>query len=260
MSRGGIRSGAGRPRYRLHQSDCLRIDQRWLRYASDWVRHGFSVRGEQVIASKNLQRLRDAPISHVTIEARGMMQDVSVQYTHQGRRWWFECPYCGARRRDLYLAPRDVSWKCRTCLQLVYETDCLPRLDRMLHRREKIEEQLMRCGPWAHKKRARLATLYERLDAKIDGLLGGMIMRHLDRLPPDEIDDALAALPIKSARQSDRTKAPSLDLRMARTGRDLRVGVVMGKGCEEMQKATRVVGQMLDPGSRIKRQALRTSS
>jgi hypothetical protein len=58
-------------------------------------------------------------------DGRTVKQLVTLSETHPtygGSRWWFDCPRCFRRVRDLHLPRNSESFACRHCLGLSYES------------------------------------------------------------------------------------------------------------------------------------------
>ena len=47
---------------------------------------------------------------------------VSSLTRHDGRRWWFTCPFCSRRRGSLHLRGDQELFGCRECLDLTYRS------------------------------------------------------------------------------------------------------------------------------------------
>lgn len=77
-------------------------------------------------------------------------------------RWWLVCTGCAKRRKTLFLWHRS-KLRCRVCLGLVYESQCLTAPKRAAAHRLKIARRIIDCWdasdyppdrPWgAHRKR-----------------------------------------------------------------------------------------------------------
>jgi hypothetical protein len=39
-----------------------------------------------------------------------------------GQRYWMKCPGCGKRVRKLYSPPHKTYFRCRTCYDLIYQS------------------------------------------------------------------------------------------------------------------------------------------
>jgi hypothetical protein len=65
----------------------------------------------------------------ITLELDGAAVAVSLRFDHDetpfGKRAWFRCPVCGARRRHLHVV--DSKLGCRGCHKLLYYEQSLGR-------------------------------------------------------------------------------------------------------------------------------------
>ena len=84
----------------------------------------------QLRAMNNWPAMQDAGGARVTIGLEGgkaRVHEVPLIREPPGalkRRWWLQCPSCGARRRHLYLHQDELA--CRTCHALLFYQQALP--------------------------------------------------------------------------------------------------------------------------------------
>jgi len=60
-------------------------------------------------------------------------------------RYWFKCPKCNQRRRKLSLIKVDDNFPlflCRKCWNLVYQSQNLTQLDRLIHKKQHLLQSL----------------------------------------------------------------------------------------------------------------------
>jgi len=83
----------------------------------------------------------------VIIRIGNHVQPLSVTYTpcgKGGRRPWWNCPACGARRGVLFLRRRN--WGCRGCMGLPYRTQRMSRRDRAIEKATRLHTVLGGSG------------------------------------------------------------------------------------------------------------------
>jgi hypothetical protein len=146
MGRGGYRSGAGRPGWRVKVDACERAD------------------ALGIVASRN----QIAELVHVPCH-------------FGGERSSFLCPSCGRRCRFLYRPPGQWHFECRECLDLAYPVENESRVHRLRRRQRKLEARL---GPHHSKPERmhwrrfwRLREAIEAIDRKLDRILSGQLAR-----------------------------------------------------------------------------------
>ena len=79
----------------------------------------------------------------VTLEVEGKSHHIPLAYTATrfgGRRPWFVCPSCQARRRVLYFSGRGFA--CRSCLDLRYTSEIEDNVARAARRRRRLLDKL----------------------------------------------------------------------------------------------------------------------
>lgn len=193
MGRGGARTGAGRPGYKLKAEHTQRIDVR------DWARRGllrpgsgFSWswhRGDEHTGSIGVNVVSASCVTlrytyTLQNEPRNIADDIPVVRTgcaYGGTRPWFCCPRCARRAAVLYL--RGGRFGCRKCQRVVYASQSEDVLDRMWRKQSKLERWLGKN--WQRPKGMRLRT-YEALRERIwdlergrDEALADFVMRLL---------------------------------------------------------------------------------
>jgi hypothetical protein len=99
-----------------------------------------------------------------------------------GVRYWFGCPYCGARVGVLYLAPGGVYFRCRHCYNLSYRSrNCSgPELWGKNSRQiEKLQSEIKRRSYKGKptKKVQKLCALQRKA-----GIISSQDLAHLNRL------------------------------------------------------------------------------
>lgn len=149
MSRGGYRSGAGRPASFAKTHQFLSLDVRDLRRRGLLrIGHGFSwywSRGDEPCGSVGVS-VTDEPAVHLMYrqndEPRHDVLRLSRTACHLGgSREWFTCPRCGRRVALIYLASGAG---CRRCLRLRYQSQSEDFLDRSWRRTSRILRKLGR--------------------------------------------------------------------------------------------------------------------
>lgn len=144
MGRGGVRRGAGRPRWHLRTEECRQIDVR------HWHRQGALLPGTAWIDGDRL------PL----VEFRVEQEEVNLTYSllsgeppvHQhvlldrtpchygGERPWFLCPACLRRVAIVFL--RRGGFACRRCQELVYASQSEDEFASAWRRQRKVEAKL----------------------------------------------------------------------------------------------------------------------
>jgi hypothetical protein len=174
---GGMRSGAGRPGYRVKAEHLCRVDVReWARRgylrssgAFSWSWH----RGDEPAGSIRVSVHGPAALTleytfATGTDRRGVSERVAIVSTacpYGAARQWFACPRCARRVAVLYL--RGGYFACRVCNQVAYASQSGDRLDRLWRRQSKIESRLGES--WRRPKGMRRRT-YERLLEQVVGL------------------------------------------------------------------------------------------
>ena len=78
-----------------------------------------------------------------TEDGENRQQTITLDYTpcnHGGQRVWFRCPNCRWRRAKLYLG--SSGFYCRKCYRLPYYTQECGEIDRLIHRKHKLERKM----------------------------------------------------------------------------------------------------------------------
>lgn len=196
MSRGGSRSGAGRPAQNIRVESLHRLDVR------DLQRRGLLAPGRAFDWSWTRDRRQTAAVSVSVTEAAvtlryrwGGQGDVvgvplyldRTACRYGGQRPWFACPYCGHRVAIVYLASRR--WGCRHCLRVRYASQSEDAIQRTWRRTRKIEARLAGGENRPHGKPAgmRWAT-FDRLQdelAAIEAQRSADLCTRFARLFPD---------------------------------------------------------------------------
>jgi hypothetical protein len=187
MARGGTRSGAGRPGYRLTAEVARRIDiRRW--HKGGKLRPGSSFSWQWTLDSEVTGSIgvyvRDGYIRlGYSIEGSdGQRHDASqnIKTTvtpchYGGTRPWFECPICHNRAGVLYL--RSGRFACRHCQRVSYRSQSGSAIDRVCNRFHKLEGQVL-AGRQKWKRRRKFDALlnqYESASLEFDLLLAQRI-------------------------------------------------------------------------------------
>lgn len=171
MSRGGMRSGAGRPGWhaktagkltvdvrRLHREGCLSAQYRLTWQWSTGATIGLETSPDEVTLT---YRYKDREGDWRDVNQRVAITRTPCHYG--GSRPWFACPRCRERVAILYLWNVPV---CRKCARLVYLSQVEDPIDRSWRRSRKIAKRLGQdADAWMAPRRPkgmRLAT-FERL-------------------------------------------------------------------------------------------------
>ncbi len=182
MSRGGSRSGAGRPGYRLKAEQSRRIDIR------RWQKGGFLVegrsfswqwtRGEEKTGNIGVWVVNGSIRLNYSIDGTDASQRIAVTSTpcnYGGSRQWFCCPVCHGRAALLYL--RSGRFACRTCQRVSYTSQSGSEIDRVCNRFHRLNEIMMASKPkwqrWATREKLtdRYMVASEQFDLAIYGRL-----------------------------------------------------------------------------------------
>lgn len=174
MARGGTRSGAGRPGYRLTAEIARRIDiRRW--HKGGELRPGSSFSWQWTMDSEVTARIGVYVLEGYirlgySIEGSdGQRHDASqnIKTTatpchYGGTRPWFECPICHNRAGVLYL--RSGRFACRHCQRVSYRSQSGSAIDRVCNRFHKLDTLVMAGKP----KWQRWATYGRLLDRHLE--------------------------------------------------------------------------------------------
>lgn len=174
MGTGGMRCGAGRPRYRAKAEQLCRVDVReWARRgylrgagAFSWSWH----RGDQPAGSIGVSVHGPAALTlgytfGTGKDARDVAERLNLVSTpcgYGGQRQWFACPRCGRRVAILYL--RGGYFACRLCKRVAYSSQSEDAIGRLWRRQGKIEKRL--GEDWQRPRGMRQRT-YDRLFAEL---------------------------------------------------------------------------------------------
>ncbi len=172
MPRGGSRFGAGRPRLKAKDSECLKIDARHFKRAgvlSVGVSRSWVWSCPETGAQKAAIGFRVAQGAvHLDFQCAGqpVNQRVNLMSTAchlGGARSWFACPCCGRRVAVLFLRWRRFA--CRRCNQVAYRSQSEDACGRSWIKQRRIEARL---GPEATRPRYMRQSTYERLLLALD--------------------------------------------------------------------------------------------
>lgn len=170
MSKGGSRSGAGRPGYKVKAEQLQRVDVRtWAKcgllgsagaFSWAWDRGGDPTGSIGVyVESKAALSLR------YTFTTKGEERDVceriniaNTACNFGGTRAWFCCPRCPKRVAVLYI--RTGRFACRHCQRVAFSSQSEDAIDRSWRNQRKLEARL--GGKWQRPTGMRLHT-YQRL-------------------------------------------------------------------------------------------------
>ena len=166
MSRGGYRSGAGRPAYKLQTNGTRRIDVRYL------ARLGYlnAPNNSSLCWSRNGESFGNIgihvePRSHITLrytvtvneQSKTYSDRVELTYTacnYGNSRPWFLCPRCDKRIATLFM--RNGSFACRHCQKVAYSSQSDSAIDRSWRIQRKIEARI--GERWQRPKGMHLST------------------------------------------------------------------------------------------------------
>lgn len=189
MAKGGARSGAGRPGYRLTAEAAKKIDiRRW--HKGGYLRPGASFNwqwtlDDKVTGSIGVSVRGDCVRLNYCIGGHdGKLRDASQNITttatrchYGGSRLWFECPVCHARAGLLYL--RIGRFACRHCQRVSYRSQSGSAIDRVCNRFHKLDALVMAGKPkwqrWATFDR--LCHRYERASEHFEAVIGRQLAR-----------------------------------------------------------------------------------
>lgn len=162
MGKGGTRSGAGRPGWRVKAEHCRSIDVR--RFAALGVLKpgtwGWEWRDPETKALQGSIGLHSASTGlrlQYTLNGEARSQHVPLTRTAcqlGGDRPWFLCPRCGRRVAVLYL--RASGFACRHCQKVTYASQCADAIGRTWIKQRKLERRL--GEHWARPPNMRSAT------------------------------------------------------------------------------------------------------
>lgn len=193
MSRGGSRSGAGRPAMHVKSEHCRRIDvRRWHREGIlqpgsagtwQWSDPG---NGERRAAIGYRSDGGSLTLTY-SIDGCPLAQTLWLSQSvcnYGGARPWFICPIRGERVAVLFL--RAGRFACRHCQRISYASQSGDSIDRTWRKQSKAEAKL---GPnWQRPKgmhdttRERLLSIIwdceERREMALAGYLDTMMRRH----------------------------------------------------------------------------------
>jgi hypothetical protein len=158
VSKGGRRSGAGRPRQRAVVEQFWNVDVRKL------------YRNTLLCEARPTLRLTAGAVAEVRYDQVALryvangdvrQQMVGIERTrcnYGGDRPWFRCPSCSRRVAILYL--RGALYLCRHCHSLAYRTQREDLCDRAWSRQRKIERRL---GKELSRPKGMRQVTYDRL-------------------------------------------------------------------------------------------------
>lgn len=162
MGKGGTRSGAGRPGWRVKAEHCKSIDVR--RFAAHGVLKPGSWGWEWRDPETKAQRASIGVLTASTglrlqyaLNGEPMSQHVPLTRTacgFGGHRPWFLCPRCGRRVAVLYL--RASGFACRHCQMVSYASQCADAIGRTWIKQQKLERRLGKL--WARPPYMHTAT------------------------------------------------------------------------------------------------------
>lgn len=147
MSRGGYRSGAGRPGWEALAGQCLSLDVRRL-HRTDALRVGRDVH----LQWEKRGAVRRAVDVRFTVVSTGLTLRVNDESGEQfiplertrcnfgGTRVWFGCPHCGGRVALLYM--RSGRFACRRCQRVSYGSQLGYATEGAWSKQRKAEAQL----------------------------------------------------------------------------------------------------------------------
>jgi len=157
MARGGSRSGAGRPGYRIKAEQTRRIDIR------RWQKGGYLVdgrsftwqwtRGEEKTGNIGVWVVGGSIRLNYAVNGTDASQRIVTTSTpchYGGSRQWFSCPVCHGRSALLYL--RSGRFACRTCQRISYTSQSGSEIDRVsnrYHRMAALVEAKPKWQRWA---------------------------------------------------------------------------------------------------------------
>ena len=170
MAKGGARSGAGRPGYKVKGEQLKRLDIRELSRRKLLTRESSFTwswnRGGEPTGSINVSVHPQRAVSLIYTftegqQVRNIHDRVALIYTachFGGERPWFQCPRCSSQVATLYL--RGGRFACRHCQRVAYSSQSEDAIDRTWRKQRQIEETL--GENWQRPSRMRQHT-YERL-------------------------------------------------------------------------------------------------
>jgi hypothetical protein len=179
VSRGGTRSGAGRPGWRRRCEyqlplDIRRLHRKRLMQPGRWFNWYWSREGER-IAEAGVRAEADVIVMNYmwtpygyeprTIECRIALTRTFCRFG--GTRSWFICPDCGRRCAVLYGVSRYGNFACRVCRRLGYLSESESPVDRCWRQQRKIEAKLTEDG---ERPRGMRVRTFERLCAKWEAI------------------------------------------------------------------------------------------
>ena len=162
MSKGGSRSGAGRPAHRLKAENASALDVKYLSKhghldEGNWKRLYWKQYGED-----RLDGLVKAYKSHITVDI-GLSTHVIFLTTTPchlgGHRHWFSCPRCGKRMGVLYF--RRGYFACRHCQKIAYQSQSGNAQDRMVWKYHTLHDKV--CN-WKLKRSSRFNLLFAKYE------------------------------------------------------------------------------------------------
>jgi hypothetical protein len=159
--------------------------------ATGWITWTSSMTGKETAAFLEVN-VTDDPhirIAYSLTERKGNKADfdceaslVTTDCNFGGVRYWFGCPDCGERVGVLYLAPRDVRFRCRYCDNLSYRSrNCsgMELLGITFRQVEKLRSEIKR---WSYKgKPTKKVQKLHTLQRKV-GVVSSQAVAHLNRL------------------------------------------------------------------------------
>ncbi len=174
MSRGGWRSGAGRPGYRAKAEQLQRVDVRIWRLGGylvpGCVFHWSWNRGGEPTGSIGVRvQERDAVRLEYAVGPPDSRRDASqtIRLTHApcrfgGRRPWFNCPLCARHVAVLYFW--HGRFACRHCQRVAYTSQSEDAIGRGWRRQQKIEARL---APNWQRPKGMWRRTFERLSGQV---------------------------------------------------------------------------------------------
>lgn len=193
MARGGARSGAGRPAYKLKGELLQRVDVReWARrnllnhqgsFGWTWTRDGEPTGNIGVLVLP-----RTAVTLQYTLTFNGEVRHINdrVNLIYRachlgGSRPWFNCPRCARQVAILYM--RAGRFACRNCQIISYSSQAEDAIERAWRKQRKIEAQLgenwERPVGMRKTKYARLCAQLEAIESERDQAFAGVVQKLL---------------------------------------------------------------------------------
>lgn len=184
MAKGGARSGAGRPGYKVKGEQLLRLDIRaihrrgllWVGGTNTW---SWSRGGEPAGSVRFSVEINSIRLAY-SVNGKDASQFIPTTTTNcafGGSRTWFRCPGCHRRAAVLYM--RSGGFACRSCQRVTYTSQSGSESDRGHARYHKLHALIKNGKPkwqrWATFNR--LEKQFERADELTNQLLWKAIQR-----------------------------------------------------------------------------------